>query len=333
MNFKPNDFFYYYLYFMKERMNIFWNRLEGKDIYTNDTILQQNKFTNVYRVLDRVSQYLLRNVIYNGKEYSKKDMFWRILLFKHFNKNETWELLINEFGDIKFNNPDIDTIGKFLDQKFIAGETLYSNAYMMSGQSGETLDIKRKHLKYFHIFKKYHFTMVDDLLESKTMKEVFEKFSVLPYSGNFIGYQYTIDWNYSEIFNFSENDFVFPGHGAVRGIKRTFDIEEIKGFDFATIIKFVEENYEELVKEYSKKHDEDLIMRTLPGRRPTLIDFQNCFCETDKYIRALGIKSEGVYGKRMKNKFKENNNKIEFMFPPKWNVPELIRTENKNILF
>lgn len=332
MNFTPNENFFYYLYFIKERMNIFWNRLEGKTPYTNDKIFLEHKFTNVYRVLDRTSQYLLKNVIYNGKEYTKKDMFWRILLFKHFNKNETWEMLINEFGDIRFNNPDIETIGSFLDQKFIAGETLYSNAYMMSGQSGETLDIKRKHLKYFHIFKKYHLNVVDDILESQTMEECFNKFSKLPYSGNFIGYQYTIDWNYSEIFNFSENDFVFPGHGSVRGMKRTFDIENLKGFDFSEIISFISENYDSLVEEWSKKSGVDLRARFLPNRRPTLIDFQNCFCETDKYIRGLGIATDGVHGKRIKNKFRENTERIIYTFPPKWKI-ENINKDVKNELF
>jgi len=320
MNFTPNENFYYYLYLIKERMNIFWNRLEGKHPYTEDKIFQENKFTNVYRVLDRVSQYLLRNVIYNGNTYSKKDMFWRILLFKHFNKTETWDMLCEQFGDIRFNSPNIDTIGKFLEIKINSGEKLYSNAYMMSGQSGETLDIKRKHLKYFHIFKRYHIPMVDEIINSSSMQEVFEKFSALPYSGNFIGYQYTIDWNYSEIFNFDENDFVFPGHGAVRGIKRTFDIESLKHFDFADVVKYVRDNYDTLVEEWSLKSGEDLRARFLPDRQPTLIDFQNCFCETDKYIRGLGLSTDGVHGKRIKNKFRENRDRIEYMFPPKWNV-------------
>ena len=38
-NFKPNDNFVYYLYFIKERMNIFWRKYNYKD-YTERVIIQ-----------------------------------------------------------------------------------------------------------------------------------------------------------------------------------------------------------------------------------------------------------------------------------------------------
>ena len=39
-------------------------------------------------------------------------------------------------------------------------------------------------------------------------------------------------------------------------------------------------------------------------------------------MRGLGIVTEGkdVHGKRIKNHFVENKQKIQLMFPPKWNV-------------
>lgn len=40
--------------------------------------------------------------------------------------------------------------------------------------------------------------------------------------GSFLAYQYTIDMNYSPYINFSENDFVKAGIGAIRGIKKCF---------------------------------------------------------------------------------------------------------------
>ena len=65
----PNDeVFRYYFYFIQERMNMFWRRCDGKRVLTKDPILREYKFTNVYRVCDRVSQYLLHHVIYNKVE-------------------------------------------------------------------------------------------------------------------------------------------------------------------------------------------------------------------------------------------------------------------------
>jgi len=55
-----------YFYFIQERMNIFWKRYKGElPPYSEDPIFQQYKITNVYRVLDRVSQYLVKHVIYH----------------------------------------------------------------------------------------------------------------------------------------------------------------------------------------------------------------------------------------------------------------------------
>jgi len=50
------------------------------------------RFTNVYRASDRVSQYLIRRVIYEGDQ-SEEEVFFRTLLFKIFNRIETWEIL------------------------------------------------------------------------------------------------------------------------------------------------------------------------------------------------------------------------------------------------
>ena len=104
-----------YWRFAVERQNIFFKRFSGeKAPWTNDEIIQKYKFTNAYRASDRVSQYLLKNVIYNGNIYNPEDVFFRIMLFKFFNKIDTWEYLENVIGDISFKNYkyelyDIDT--------------------------------------------------------------------------------------------------------------------------------------------------------------------------------------------------------------------------------
>ena len=49
-------------------------------------ILARFKFTNAYRASDRVSQYLIRNVIYEGSQ-SSEEVFFRTLLFKIFKQD------------------------------------------------------------------------------------------------------------------------------------------------------------------------------------------------------------------------------------------------------
>jgi hypothetical protein len=56
-----------YWRFAAERQRIFHGRASGTPPpWTGDPILRQYKFTSVYRAADRVSQYLITDVIYAG---------------------------------------------------------------------------------------------------------------------------------------------------------------------------------------------------------------------------------------------------------------------------
>ena len=88
-----------YWRFAVERQQLYFNRLSSESgPWTKDPVLAEYKFTNAYRAADRVSQYLIRDVIYNGS-FDTPDIAFRILLFKLFNKIETWELLTAHFGE------------------------------------------------------------------------------------------------------------------------------------------------------------------------------------------------------------------------------------------
>ena len=85
--------------FAAERQNIYMKRVQGLPRpWTDDPILDTYKFTNCYRASDRVSQYLIRNVIYRGDQ-SAKEVFFRTILFKMFNRIETWEWLNVELDE------------------------------------------------------------------------------------------------------------------------------------------------------------------------------------------------------------------------------------------
>ena len=53
--------------------------------WTYDPILARHRFTNAYRVADRVSQYLVNRVI-PGSSDDERDLVFRVLLFKVFNR-------------------------------------------------------------------------------------------------------------------------------------------------------------------------------------------------------------------------------------------------------
>ena len=100
---------------MQERMNMFWRRCEGKEELTKDPILREYKFTNVYRACDRVSQYLIRRIIYKDIDhYTPEDTVLRILIFKIFNKPSTWEYIQEQYGDLRTDNFDSKSISIFV---------------------------------------------------------------------------------------------------------------------------------------------------------------------------------------------------------------------------
>ena len=135
--------------------------------------------------------------------------------------------------------------------------------------------------------------------------------------GDFLAYQYAIDMNYSPVINFDENSYVKAGIGAIRGIKKCFKTLP-KNYTSEDAIRFTQENLES----YREKYGFD-DFNNLFGREPTLIDLQNCFCETDKYLRAK-IPELQIDNKRIKQKYKETQQNLNLFFPPKWNINQKI---------
>lgn len=310
----PNDdVLKYYFYFMQERMNMFWNRCEDKWPLTHDSILSKYKFTNVYRACDRVSQYLIGNVIYNNIDrYTPKDVLLRILVFKIFNKPETWEYLIDEYGDIKEYNFDVKKISELLTERHKT-TPIFNNAYMMTGSHSRYNHIKTKHEKWLTMVQEEIIDghVLDEVLEAKSLEDVYNKLRKCSFLGDFLAYQYTIDLNYSPYINFSENSFVRAGIGAIRGIKKCFSSY---GNCYEDAIVYVKEHIDELQVKYG--YDK---FKPLPGHEPTLLDLQNCFCETDKYLRERMPQLQ-VDNVRIKQKYKESDKPLLFVFPDKWNV-------------
>lgn len=309
----PNDTtLQYYFYFIQERMNIFWGKYNHQDHLTDDPILQEYKFTNVYRASDRVSQYLIKNVIYRDLDrYAPEDVLLRILVFKVFNRIETWEYL-NKYLDVRVNTYNVEWLSKLLTKRQ-KDYPIFSNAYMMAGSHVRYADIKTKHQVWLQMIEDEFIQGrgFEKVLEAKSMSEVYSQLRDYPLIGDFLAYQYTIDFNYSPYLNFDEDSFVKAGVGAVRGIKKCF---LSFGNNFEDAIYYIHDHFEELQERYGYT-----AFRPLPGRKPKLIDLQNCFCETDKYLRAK-MPELKVGNVRIKQHYKPTKDRIHFYFPDKWGV-------------
>jgi hypothetical protein len=103
---KVSEVYESYWRFAAERQAVFFRRAFGEPRpWTDNVVLGAYKFTNAYRASDRVSQYLIRHVIYRDDlPSSPREVFFRILLFKLFNKIETWQLLEESVGPVTFED-------------------------------------------------------------------------------------------------------------------------------------------------------------------------------------------------------------------------------------
>ena len=310
---RPTEVYDTYWQFAAERQAVFFRKLEGGNPpWTNDPIIARHKFTNAYRASDRVSQYLIRNVIYDGDQ-SVPEVFFRTILFKLFNKIETWELLTSCLGAITWEGYSFDQIDGVLSGALASKTRIYSGAYIMPS-GGTTFGHRRKHQNHLKLLER----MMDDevpyqIAGAASMRQAFEILRSYPMIGDFLAYQFVTDLNYSEICDFSEMDFVVPGPGARDGIRKCFS--DLGGLSEPDIIRLVTDRQE---YEFERL---GLAFRSLWGRRLQLIDCQNLFCEVSKYARVRHPDVAGVNDRnRIKQVYRPSGGPVDFWFPPKWGI-------------
>src|SRR5207245_541235 len=125
---KPTVVFDSYWRFASERQEIFLRRVAGEDPpWTIDPILANYRFTNPYRASDRVTQYLIRHVLYSGSQ-DAEEVFFRAFLFRMFNRIGTWEQLSSHIGDLTWADFDLRLFVRLLNSIRSKGERFYSNA-------------------------------------------------------------------------------------------------------------------------------------------------------------------------------------------------------------
>lgn len=296
-----------------ERQRIFQLRDAGiPQPWTEDPILAEYKFCNTFRASDRVSQFLIRHVIYDDRGWGAEDLVLRIILFRLFSKESTWEALEATTGGLCVNTFDSDRLATILDDLRAEGP-IYTSAFILCANSA--FGMKSKH--------RNHLALLDLMMEqglSKTLagcdslEAVFDSLIDFPLIGPFMAYQLAIDLNYSELLDFSENDFTIAGPGAMRGLQKVFS-------DFGG------ESPAKLILRMVDRQDEEFEKRGLEfdglfGRPLHAIDCQSLFCETDKYSRVAfpQLKSNRV---RIKARFSPNPKRLPLFYPPKWGINEL----------
>lgn len=311
---RPTPVFDTYWRFAAERQAVYLRRLQGlAGPWTEDPVIRAHRFTNVYRASDRVSQFLITDVQHAPhRSQAPAEVFFRTILFKIFNRIDTWLLLERKLGPISWQSTPLAAIGGVLDAAFGGGRRIYSAAYIMPSPQ---LGSRRKHTNHLSLIAR----MMEDsapgrTASSRSLEEVFNLLLSYPGLGRFLAFQYAIDLNYSSMLDFHEQEFVVAGPGAIDGIAKCFD--DVGGRTPEAVIHWVAENQQ---AEFNRR---GIGFAGLFGRPLMPIDCQNLFCEISKYARVAHPEARGVSGRtRIKQGYRAERGPLPPpRFPARWGV-------------
>lgn len=271
------------------RYQMYENRLlAGAPVPSGDPILDGNRFTNTFRAADRVSQRLIR--IQLDTPQVPEPLVMRTLLFKVFNKEETWDYLDRQGLTVGWDPQGIkDSLDHYEGVKF-------SSAYkMVNPMMGSQV----KHHFYVDLLDSIQNRHMGGILRAGSMEELITCLLDVPGLGPFLSYQYAIDLNYAGLFGFSENAAVVAGPGAVRGMKKIFGSARLPAEKIRQLHEEAEERGPWLL-----------------GKRPMhLIDVQNMLCEYDKYTRVAHE------GRRMRQRYRVDPRPLpDPVWPRDWGI-------------
>jgi alpha-glutamyl/putrescinyl thymine pyrophosphorylase clade 1 len=308
---QPTPVFETYWRFAAARQQVYQARVRGSPPpWTADPILALYRFTNCYRAADRVSQYLIKEVIYRGDQ-DPVELLFRIVLFRFFNRISTWQLLTSALGEPTWATFRIDRYDQVLTDAAARSQRIYSAAYVIPSPRLRALS---KHTNHLLLLQQMMRSGLRKRIQtSASMADAFQVLRSYPGLGDFLAYQLIIDINYSTLINFDEMDFVVPGPGAKDGIYKCFGPGS-RGFE-AEIIRYMSDAQEAHLARLG------LNFPGLKGRRLQLIDCQNLFCEVDKYARLAHPEITGYSGRtRLKQRYLPTDQAVTSWFPPKWGI-------------
>lgn len=232
--------------------------------WTDDPVLANRKFTNMFRVLDPGSQF-----VFDLDDPDRLNVIARLVFYRITNLPRTWRMLRAAYGrypvarDFTMFDPLVETLTAYRD----AGNKVFSGAYIIVPEPGTKNDKVEGAVR---VTRRFVETASADFLLATTQEERFDALQSVPGLGRFLSMQILTDWGYLQETE-PNPSFIIAGPGARRG---------------AALID-------------PSRRAEDVILslaemwrcRTdgihLRGRPLSVMDVQNTLCEFSKYAREV----------------------------------------------
>ncbi len=294
--------------FIVERHRIFLKKTAGlPKPWTKDPVLRSARFTNVYREIDPVSQWIWKNVIKPNEQNPNLPVL--LGLARIINWPDTIAYLISEgvWPEERFNQ---DKFYKALRSYKEQGKKVITGAYIVNSVFPADFD-KRDGSKVGYIAdvaarylwdhrKLLHYNAV----KGNTIANFMEVIQSIHGFGPFLSYQVAVDLSYSSKWLKTASDyntFTSPGPGTTRGMNWILTGKlgaKIKNRALNEPMNRVRPLVNAEVRKLVS--DKEWTGNPLTGfAEISMSNYSNCCCETSKMVRS--ILDGGT--ERMKNKY------------------------------
>lgn len=290
-----------FVYWVGERNRIYERRQAGQARpWTDDSILQTNYFTNVYRELDRTTQWFKEHIREPRRE--SKSVIFATVCFRWFNLIETGEVLI-ERGFLD-NWCEADVVA-CLGQRRDAGRQIFTGAYMINSPP-KIRKLEAIARRISNVWED-RAALCASASTWTSLKQAHERLTAYDGMGGFMAYEVVCDLRHTAVLERADDvsSWANPGPGAVRGLYRVLGWE-IPNKSNATAPPAPDDFQEQVAS----------LLATLRERYPDAPfafearEVEQSLCEFDKYDRLLfgdGKSKRSYDGVGVSQKQKEQN--------------------------
>jgi len=268
--------------FVRERHSVFEKRfLQGQPPpWTEDPILRQYKFTNVFRELDRGTVWVQKQVLERDLTHEEK-VYW-VMAYRMGIQTWVFDKFWASCGQ-SLTERNVNAFYGFLRSNALMGKPIWTDAYTVCPVKFYDKDLKVDNLGYLLIdlYQKWIEQLVDELRKAPNLKAAHRVIRTIPGFADFLAYEVVCDLMYAGGLlwekGFTENDWVNAGPGCRRGLKAM--VVENTGITWEEMIEFLRAEQDDYCRQYG------LEPIRWAGKPLSLRNVEHSLCEFSKYIR------------------------------------------------
>ena len=273
--------------FTVERHRIWWKKtvLQEPSPWTDDKILRQFHFCNIYRDLDTGTIWYREHVVSGAQ--SLANALWATIVYRLVNSVEIFEQL----GPASFDRRRWRGMIAEIRARDIL---LNSEAYLTFPWPHKYTGEGSRTARFEYILGRLELEfdgVVQDLHDAKTLQEVGERLKDIYGIGPFLSLQIYRDLILAGYLNFNTNDWVEIGVGALNTLRALYG-EKARS----------DKQRRSLIYKLTGAQDRQLGRRgweDFEARDLTACDIENCLCEYGKYAKLVaGIGRKRYYGRQ-----------------------------------